>query len=378
MSAADPFGVYVHVPFCSRRCGYCDFNTYVAGPEAQQAYVSHALRELELAEQSLAGSVELPAGGVDTVFFGGGTPTLLPAADLARLLRGIDRQFGLRTGAEVSVEANPDTVDPGYLAELAAAGFNRVSFGMQSAVPQVLATLDRTHTPDRVATGVAAAHAAGLRTSVDLIYGTPGESLAAWERSIDAALALGVQHISAYALTLEPHVPLARAIAAGQVPGLDQDEQARKYELVDQRLSAAGLTWYEISNWAVPGQECAHNVGYWTGGQWLGIGPGAHSAIGRRRHWNVKRPLAYGQLVDQGRLPLEGGEELDDAAASLERVMLRIRTAAGIALSDVPPAGQVAAKQLAADGLVEIVDNRAVLTLRGRLLADLVTQALAG
>jgi oxygen-independent coproporphyrinogen-3 oxidase len=325
-----PFQVYIHVPYCARRCGYCDFNTYVA-PAAQRAhFVAAASREMELA------ALELERRGLDgreaqSVFLGGGTPTLLPAADLVTLLEAVRRIFGLAAGAEVTTEANPDSVDAEYLEQLAAGGFGRISIGMQSAVAPVLAALDRTHAADRVEQVVSWAHRLGLAASVDLIYGTPGESLADWERSLRAALDLEVGHISAYALTLEPHTPMARRIRAGQLGSLDPDEQATKYQLADQLLEASGRHWYEISNWALPGQASRHNLGYWTGADWWGIGPGAHSALGGTRFWNVKHPQAYARQLELGQLPVAGYDQPDAAGLALERLMLRLRTAQGLA-----------------------------------------------
>ena len=275
-----PLAVYVHVPFCRVRCGYCDFNTYTLGELGSErppaTYVDSAQRELALADRVLGPDVP----PVDTVFFGGGTPTMLPAADLTGLLRGIRETFGLAPGAEVTTEANPDSVDAAYLETLRENGFTRVSFGMQSAVPHVLATLDRTHDPANVERAVAAARAAGLAVSLDLIYGTPGESTGDWATSVDAALALAPEHLSAYALTVEEGTKLAAQVRRGVHPAPDPDDEADKYALVDERLAAAGYGWYEISNWArTPTDRCRHNLHYWSGANWWGIGPGAE--IGR-------------------------------------------------------------------------------------------------
>ncbi|MDR3106871.1 MAG: radical SAM family heme chaperone HemW, partial [Bifidobacteriaceae bacterium] len=345
------FGIYIHVPFCARRCGYCDFNSYVAGPDERAAFVRHAVAELELAAAELE---RMGAGGrtASSVFFGGGTPTVLAVDQLVELSDAVGRVFGTVPGAEVTTEANPDSLDAAGLARLAAAGFNRVSFGMQSAEPAVLAALDRSHDPARLPGLVEAARAAGLDVSVDLIYGTPGESLVDWETSLGAALDLGVDHISAYALTLEPHTPMARRISRGELAAIDADEQADKYELADDLFEAAGLPWYEISNWARPGHESRHNLGYWTGGEWWGIGPGAHSAVGARRWWNLKPPRAYGRAVASGALPKAGQETLDAAAFDLERIMLRLRTAGGLAKAELPEAARTAIPALIADGLV--------------------------
>nr|BFF21136.1 hypothetical protein GCM10025730_46570 [Promicromonospora thailandica] len=297
-----PFGVYVHVPFCSVRCGYCDFNTYTAaelgGGANQAAYAGTALREVTLAGRVLADAGRAPAA-VSTVFFGGGTPTMLPAHDLARVLDGVRDTWGLADGAEVTTEANPDSVTPESLRVLADAGFTRVSFGMQSAVPHVLATLERTHDPARIPDVVRWARDAGLDVSLDLIYGTPGESLADWRTSVEAALATGVDHVSAYALVVEPGTKMAAQVRRGEVTLPDEDDQAAKYELADDLLTAAGLRWYEVSNWSRPGHECRHNVGYWRGHDWWGVGPGAHSYVSADddgahpagvRWWNVKHP----------------------------------------------------------------------------------------
>ncbi|MCL1897877.1 MAG: radical SAM family heme chaperone HemW [Micrococcales bacterium] len=393
MSRSAPLGVYVHVPFCQRRCGYCDFNTYTAaelgGPSALTGFADHAIGEMALAKQELAVIRAYKLPPVDTVFFGGGTPTVLPALDLARLLRAVKETFGLAQGAEITIEANPETVDAAVLMALADAGFTRVSFGMQSSSPAVLAKLQRRHRPDQVALVSNWARQAGLDVSVDLIYGAPGESLAEWRSSLQAATDLGIDHISCYGLTIEPETPLGRKVAAGLVGATDQDEQAVKYELADQVLSQAGLRWYEISNWAKPGHECRHNLGYWRGGQWLGIGPGAHGSIGRRRYWNLKHPKVYAQTLEAEQLPVEGQENIDDQAAQLERIMLGLRLAEGLPkeVLGVDPAtgaqddaasrsGLDGIEQLVSEGLLEDLGDQIRLTLRGRLLADLVTRAL--
>lgn len=270
----------MHVPFCMRRCGYCDFNTYTAPDLGEGAsrgnYARMAVREMELVRAwQVANGIEEPAAC--SVFFGGGTPTILPAADLVAMLDAVRRIWGLEPGAEVTTEANPDTVDADYIKRLADGGFTRISFGMQSAVPSVLRTLDRRHTPANVEAGVRAADACGLRSSVDLIYGAPGESLEDWRTSVRAAVDLGVNHISAYALTIAPRTRMGRMIAAGRLPKPSDDDEAAKYEIADEAFAAAGLTWYEISNWARPGFESRHNLGYWRNVDWAGIGPGAHS-----------------------------------------------------------------------------------------------------
>ncbi|OCG75814.1 radical SAM family heme chaperone HemW [Microbacterium sediminis] len=383
--AVDPaadLGVYLHVPFCRVRCGYCDFNTYTATElrgARQDTYADTLIREVELARTVLgdAGAAR-PA---TTVFFGGGTPTLLPAGDLARMLAAVRDAFGLEAGAEITVEANPDTVTPAVADELAAAGVTRMSVGMQSSVPHVLAALDRTHTPANVGTAVAAARAAGLDVSVDLIYGAPGESLADWEASLETALGLEPDHISAYALIIEEGTKLARQIARGEVPEPDGDLQADMYELADARLAAAGFGWYEVSNWSRGGaaHRSRHNLNYWRGQDWWGFGPGAHSHVAGLRWWNVKHPAAYAQRLAAGESPAAGRERPDAEARLLERVLLECRIRAGLAIADLPPGRREAVAGLIADGLIEglaAIRGRVVLTLKGRLLADAVVRAL--
>jgi oxygen-independent coproporphyrinogen-3 oxidase len=320
---------------------------------------------------------------VSTVFFGGGTPTLLPVGDLLAILDAVREACGLEAGAEVTVEANPDSVDEGYIARLAAGGVTRLSLGMQSAVPAVLRTLGRTHDRSHVPRAVEAARAAGMGVSVDLIYGTPGETLADWETSVRTAVGYGIGHLSAYALTLEPHTPLARRIARGEVAGVDLDDQANKYEVADSILRDAGFAWYEISNFArTPGDQSRHNLGYWRGGDWWGIGPGAHSGMGGEepvRWWNVAHPRVYAGRLAAGLAPEAGREVLDAEGRAIEHVMLRLRLADGLAVADVPAGGRGAIGGLVADGLVDeaaVARGRVCLTLRGRLLADAVTRAL--
>jgi len=375
------FGVYLHVPFCRVRCGYCDFNTYTAGElrgARQDAYADEVLREIALSRRVLADRGALrPAS---TVFFGGGTPTLLPAGDLGRMLAGVRDAFGLMPDAEITVEANPDTVTAAMAAELAAAGVTRMSIGMQSAVPHVLAALDRTHDPAGVATAVAAARGAGLDVSVDLIYGAPGESLEDWRVSVETAVALAADHVSAYALIVEEGTKLARQIRRGEVPAPDDDLQADMYELVDETLAAAGFDWYEVSNWArTPAQRSRHNLAYWRGSDWWGYGPGAHSHVDGLRWWNVKHPAAYAQRLAATQSPAAGRERPDAAARRLEDVLLRSRIAEGLAVSEIEGEGRHAVASLIADGLIDgaaAVRGRVVLTRRGRLLADAVVRAL--
>ncbi|MDW4572720.1 radical SAM family heme chaperone HemW [Microbacterium sp. M3] len=378
---ATDFGVYLHVPFCRVRCGYCDFNTYTSSElrgARQDQYADTLVQEVRLAAGVLA-----RAGGnrpAKTVFFGGGTPTLLPPGDLGRMLDGVRETFGVSEGAEITVEANPDTVTPAVAAELAASGVTRLSIGMQSAVPHVLAALDRTHDPDNVRTAVAAARAAGLDVSVDLIYGAPGESLSDWRASLDAALELDSDHVSAYALIIEDGTKLARQIRRGEVAAPDDDLQADMYELADELLAAAGFEWYEVSNWSRGEMHRSrHNLAYWTGTDWWGFGPGAHSHVGGVRFWNVKHPAAYAQRLASGESPAAGREIPDAAARALESVLLRSRIREGLPIAELHPDGRRAVAALIADGLIDgpaAVRGRVVLTLRGRLLADAVVRAL--
>jgi oxygen-independent coproporphyrinogen-3 oxidase len=412
------------VPFCSVRCGYCDFNTYTAaelgGGASQSQYATTALREVELAARVLD-DAGLGARPVSTVFFGGGTPTMLPAHDLARVLRGVADTWGLADGAEVTTEANPDSVTPESLRVLADAGFTRVSFGMQSAVPHVLATLERTHDPRRIPDVVTWARDAGLDVSLDLIYGTPGESLDDWRASVEAVLATGVDHVSAYALVVEPGTKMHAQVRRGQLTLPDEDDQAAKYELADDLLTAAGLGWYEVSNWARGDEHaCRHNLAYWRGDDWWGIGPGAHSYVAARtpagpassvapgqaqeppvettapaegqqvqepgdgapvgvRWWNVKHPRRYAALLESGTSPGAGREILSAAEAHLERVMLGVRLREGLDLRVLDDAGRRAVAGLVARELLDgvaAVRGRAVLTRRGRLLADAVVRDL--
>lgn len=378
MSDADasrlgPFGIYIHVPFCATRCGYCDFNTYTAGelgganPEGWLAAVR--------TELSMAGAqVDLP---VDTVFVGGGTPSLLGGSGLRAVLDAVRDNFGLNPGAEVTTESNPESTSPEFFTELLDAGYTRVSLGMQSTAPHVLAALDRTHSAGRAPAAAREALAAGFEhVNLDLIYGTPGESDDDLRRSADAAIEVGVDHVSAYALIVEDGTALARRVRRGELPAPDDDVLAARYELLDAHLSRAGLDWYEVSNWSRPGGECRHNLGYWDGGQWWGAGPGAHGYVGARRWWNIKHPNAYAEALAEGRLPVADFEELDDATRHVEDVMLRLRLRSGLPVAVLTPAERDRAQEAVADGLVAVTDDRLVLTDPGRLLADAVVRTV--
>jgi putative oxygen-independent coproporphyrinogen III oxidase len=376
------FGVYLHVPFCRVRCGYCDFNTYTADElrgAKRTDYAGQAIDEIAMAAGILQ-RASLPQRAVSTVFFGGGTPTMLPVTDLAEMLAAVVSAWGLEPGAEVTTEANPDSVDADYLSALAAAGFTRVSFGMQSAVPRVLSTLERTHDPERIPLVVEWARAAGLQVSLDLIYGTPGETIDDWRTSLEQAIAQQPDHLSAYSLIVEVGTKLARQISRGVLAQPDEDLQADMYELADAMLTEAGYEWYEVSNWArSPGQVSRHNLAYWQGHDWWGIGPGAHSHVGGVRWWNVKHPAAYAERIGAGHSPGAGREELDDETRRIERVLLRTRIRSGLDIAELTAEGRSAVAGLIADELVDgVAAIRGVveLTMRGRLLADAVVRRL--
>ncbi|MCL2585076.1 MAG: radical SAM family heme chaperone HemW [Streptosporangiales bacterium] len=376
-----PFGIYVHVPFCRTRCGYCDFNTYTAtelgGGASQAEYPGLTARELDLARAVLPGT----GNGVETVFFGGGTPTLLAPGEIGNILDKIRAAFGLRPDAEVTVEANPETVTADSLAGLRAAGVTRMSFGMQSAVPHVLETLDRVHEPGRPAECVKWAKDAGFEhVSLDLIYGTPGETDDDWRRSVGEALSAEPDHISAYALIVEDGTRLAAKVRRGEIAAPDDDALADRYLIADDLLASAGLTWYEISNWASgDSARCRHNMLYWTGGDWWGVGPGAHSHVGGTRWWNVRHPSAYAARVNEGVSPAQAREILTPAGRSMEEVMLGVRLADGLPATALGGTARSSAERIMASGLLDPAAYRSgklVLTRQGRLLADAVVRDL--
>lgn len=372
----QPFGLYVHVPFCFTRCGYCDFNTYTPaelGGVNPDAWMEALAAELRLAAARLDGPT------VSTVFVGGGTPSLLGGERIARLLDMVRDHFVLAPDAEITTEANPESAWPDFFAATRAAGYTRVSLGMQSVSPRVLGVLDRIHTPNRSAAAAREALAEGFEhVSLDLIYGTPGESDDDLLRSVDTAVSTGVDHVSAYALVVEEGTALARRVRRGELSAPDDDVLAHRYELVDARLSEAGLNWYEVSNWSRPGGECRHNLGYWNGGQWWGAGPGAHGYVGATRWWNVKHPNNYAELLTGGALPVSGFEQLDGDALHTEEVLLKTRLRHGLPLDRLGEAERQNAQTAVADGLLVAEGERLVLTPRGRLLADGVVRTLLG
>lgn len=356
------FGVYVHIPFCAHRCDYCDFATWTDRAHLIDEYVDACVTDLD--RRRASGDLAT----ADTVFFGGGTPSMVPAASLARILDAMPRA----DDAEVTIECNPDSTNVDELTVLAAAGVNRVSFGVQSMRTHVLATLGRTHDPDNVVRAVDAARAAGIeRVNLDLIYGTPGETIDDWTATVQGALALAPEHVSAYALTVEAGTPLGRDVADGRKRAPDDDDQADKYVIVDDLLAAGGYEWYEISNWAKPGEECRHNLIYWQGGDYLAVGCAAHGKTGDRRWWNVRTPERYIAAVEEGRMAVAADEELDADGRRAEGIALALRLRWGI-----PPDGldADAVAELVGVGLLEAIDgDRIALTRSGRLLANEVT-----
>ncbi|MGV0992040.1 MAG: radical SAM family heme chaperone HemW [Mycobacterium sp.] len=372
LTPGTAFGIYLHVPFCTARCGYCDFNTYTQaelGGATPDGWLTALRAELELA------ATRLGAVPVDTVFVGGGTPSSLGGARLAAVLDAVRDHFTLAAGAEVTTEANPESTSPEFFDAIRAAGYTRVSLGMQSVAPHVLAVLGRAHSPGRAITAATEAVAAGFEhLNIDLIYGTPGESDDDLLSSVEAALGAGVDHVSAYALIVEDGTALARQVRRGEVAAPDDDVLARRYELLDRRLSQAGLDWYEVSNWSRPGGECRHNLGYWNGGQWWGAGPGAHGFVGDLRWWNVKHPNTYADVISQGRWPAADSERLSARDRHLEAVMLGIRLRAGLAVEVLTDTEHERVRRAVDQGLVSATAGRLVLTDRGRLLADAVVR----
>ncbi|MCF7547790.1 radical SAM family heme chaperone HemW [Pseudonocardia sp. WMMC193] len=372
-----PFGIYVHVPFCASRCGYCDFNTYTASElqgsgSSPDTWLEAVRRELARARATVG---DRP---VDTVFVGGGTPSLIGAERLGAVLATIRSEFGLAPGAEVTTESNPESTSPEFFAGLVEAGYTRVSLGMQSAAPHVLRILDRRHTPGRAVDAAREARAAGIaHVNLDLIYATPGETTADLRGSVEAVLSAGVDHVSAYSLIVEDGTAMARKVARGELPAPDDDVAAERYELIDDLLSAAGLRWYEVSNWASSAEaRCRHNLGYWLDGDWWGVGPGAHSHLAGRRWWNVKHPARYAAALAESGDPEADHEVLTPTEQHTERVMLRLRLAEGLDLDLLDAPARAEAGRAAAAGLLELRRGRAILTRRGRLLADRVVQDL--
>ncbi len=368
-AAMSTFGVYIHVPFCATRCGYCDFNTYTPGElgsaSSPESYLQALAIELELSAAATSHRV------VDTVFIGGGTPSLLGAEKLVSILGIIRQHYDLAPDAEITTESNPESTSARYFEQLRAGGFTRVSLGMQSASESVLATLDRTHTPGRAATAAEQAHAAGFEhVNLDMIYGTPGETDDDVRLTLETILGAGVDHVSAYALIVEPNTKMGRLVRTGQLPAPDDDVMARRYELISQGLEAAGLDWYEVSNWARPGGECRHNIGYWSDADWWGAGPGAHSHIGDQRFYNVKHPRRYYERLGRAELPIQETEQLSASDRHTEQIMLGLRMREGIARSALDPAAAETIDRYVDRQLLSVDKHRLRLSDQGRLLAD--------
>lgn len=376
------FGVYIHVPFCTVRCGYCDFNTYTHSDMPGVAIGDY--HRLAMSEIAWAGEVldraHVPTRPVSTVFFGGGTPSLLDPDVIIETLEAVKSQWGLAGDAEVTMEANPDSLDLNRLGQLVSGGVTRFSVGMQSASPLVLETLDRTHNPEKVPEVISAIRDASAQVSVDVIYGSPGETLEVWQETLDQVVALGVDHVSAYSLIVEPGTALARRISRGELPDIDDDLHAAMYECADDVFSAHGLHWYEVSNWSTDSTtRSKHNLAYWTSEDWWGVGPGAHSHVGGVRWWNAKHPTAWSERLTRGHNPAVGREVLDPATRKTEDVLLRIRTSDGIAIADCPEGRESTIAEFIARGLVDghqALSGRLVLTRPGRLVADYVAREL--
>lgn len=368
---------YVHIPFCASRCGYCDFNTYTAA-ELQRdgtsitaaTYPDRVIAEVNWLRQDQASDNR----ALSTVFFGGGTPTLIDSKELVRILQSLKSTYGLTDDVEVTTEANPDSVTLQDLEILRAGGFTRVSFGHQSSAANVLALLERTHTPGKTWEAVRDARSAGFEhVSVDLIYGSPGESDSDLAETLDQVSAADVDHVSAYSLIVEPGTRLAARVARGEIPNPSDDVAAHRYELIDSKLQSLGMTWYEVSNWSKPGGECRHNIAYWRNQDWLGIGPGAHAHTAGTRSWNLKHPAAWAARVDEGVSATADSEVLEPMDIAHEEIMLRLRLREGLPLSALGEAALTQAQQAVSEGLLDpdrFTEGKAVLTFQGRLLAD--------
>lgn len=370
-------GAYVHVPFCATRCGYCDFNTYTAQELGRDGttvstttYVDRVIADIERQHKEL-GAIAKP---LSSVFFGGGTPTLLGSRELVRALTELQKKFGFESTAEITTEVNPDSVNSEDLRILFEGGFTRVSFGHQSSAQNVLQLLERTHTPGRTWEAVAWAHEAGFKhISVDLIYGSPNESEADLQKTLSDVTQAPLDHVSAYSLIVEPGTRLAARVARGEIAAPSDDVAASRYEIIDHQLTAAGFDWYEVSNWAKPGGECQHNINYWQNQDWLGIGPGAHAHLNGVRSWMTKHPAAWAQQVDQGFAPIAGSETLTEVETANENIMLGLRLRDGLDLNSLSDKAKAEANSAVGEGLIYadmFALGRVILTPKGRLLAD--------
>ena len=374
---------YIHIPYCIKRCGYCDFNTYTPSElqittglnDISNSYIDLLIKEIEFARAEVGENVAVPS-----IFFGGGTPSLMQASDIGRVISTIKNRFNLSAEAEITMECNPDTVSKESLTQFKEVGVNRLSFGMQSAVKHVLETLDRTHNPDNLLQVTNWADQIGFKEiSVDLIYGTPGESISDWQTSIDAALSLPITHISAYGLIVEEGTKLAAQIKRGQVNPVDDDLAAEKYLIADQAFTSAGFDWYELSNWAKPNSASKHNLAYWLGDNWWGAGPGAHSHLNGRRFWNVKHPNLYKEKIESNQSPMAGSESLEELQRESERLMLSLRLPTGVAKKTLNEQQLLELSEYVESGHLDQSnwnEGRATLTVDGRLIADRILRQI--
>ena len=368
-----PFSLYVHVPYCSKRCGYCDFNTYTPSEldrdDQIESWLQSAIKETIFARKILGESLT-----VDTIFFGGGTPSLLEASVIKEFINNVSKHFELKKDLEITLEANPDTITQSKAEDWLKAGINRISLGMQSSATNVLQVLDRTHNPANVLSSVEILKKAGFTNfSLDLIYGTPGESLEDWANSLKDAITINPPHISAYSLVIEPGTKMGSQLSRGEIKAVSDDDAADKYQLAEKLLNENGYSWYEISNWAKENKECQHNLNYWKGNNWWGIGPGAHSHINGVRWWNQKLPKNWRESLDKDQSPALARENLTNEQIRNEEVMLLSRLKTGINRSDFD---QKNVEKLIEDKLVNDVSGKLELTLEGRLLADVVFRQL--
>ena len=364
------FHAYVHVPFCVARCGYCDFNTYTSDElngDLRSGFDQFLIKEIEASAEVIQDS-GYPARELSTVFFGGGTPSLFTADQFGNVLMALQERFGITADAEVTTEANPESTSAKWLCELRGHGVNRLSMGVQSFDEEVLAVLERGHSKDHVGPLVSEAKHLGYEVSIDLIYGAPGESLESWKSTLLSAMELGTDHISAYSLIVEPGTKLERKIRKGEVPATDEDLNAAKYELATEMMASAGLRWYEVSNWGKPSR---HNSAYWVSQDWWGYGPGAHSHLAGNRFWNQKHPASYQSALNEG-LAVAGREELTPTQRLEEELMLGLRTISGVPrtlVRDLNIEPSRIAKAIA-QGYLDLVDDRLVVSIKGRLVVD--------
>jgi oxygen-independent coproporphyrinogen-3 oxidase len=370
------FHAYVHIPFCEFRCGYCDFNTYTAkeiGGLSQSSFHESLITEINASADILKNS-GYPKRPLSTLFFGGGTPSLFTGNQIGQIIASLKSNYGFQPDIEITLEANPESATPEYLEQLAAEGVTRISLGVQSFDPKVLATLERVHDPEKVAPILKAASDLGLESSLDLIYGAPNESIDSWRRTVETAVSMGTGHISAYSLIVEPGTKLARQIKIGELPETDDDIDAEKFEIADQLFQANGLPWYEIANWGKPSK---HNHAYWTSADWWGFGPGAHSHLSGNRFWNTKHPLSYQQQL-AAKSPVAGIEYIDKRTNLEERLMLELRTSTGIPMSvlDQLGIGPETISPFTLDGSLKIESENLVVTASGRLFVDRIVLQL--